>query len=103
MLTVAPGVVTRTWVGEDTTGAKVLGAGFGARDVAIGAGLWRALDAGEDARPWLLAGAASDAADLLATLAARSLDAALGRVGDGDGRRRGRGVSGVWAARQVAP
>ena len=74
VLTVTPGVVTRTWVGEATTGAKVLGAGFGARDVAIGAGLWRALDAGEDARPWLLAGAASDAADLLATLAAgRSL------------------------------
>src|SRR6478609_10307355 len=79
-LTVAPGLVARTWVGESTTGAKVLGAGFGARDVAIGAGLWRALDAGQDARPWLLAGAAADAADLLATLAAGRSLPLLGRA-----------------------
>ena len=80
VLTVTPGFVTKTWVGEATPGAKVLGAGFGARDVAIGAGLWRALDAGEDARPWLLAGAASDAADLLATLAAGGSIPRLGRA-----------------------
>ena len=39
-LTFAPRLVTRPWIGEvaDTTGAKVLSAGFGARDFAIGAG-----------------------------------------------------------------
>src|SRR6478609_6303429 len=80
-LTVAPGLVARTWVGESTTGAKVLGAGFGARDVAIGAGLWHALDSGAHTRPWLLAGAGGDVVDLVATLAARRSLPLLGRVG----------------------
>ncbi len=103
-LTVAPGLVARAWVGSDgaSTGAKVLGAGFGARDVAIGAGLWHALDTDGDARAWLLAGAAGDVADLVATLAARRSLPLLGRVGVAAVAATGAGLS-VWAARQVAP
>ena len=102
VLTVAPGLMTRAWVGESTTGAKVLGAGFGARDVAIGAGLWHALASGADARPWLLAGAAGDAVDLLATLAARRSLPWLGRVGVAGFAASGAALS-VWTARQVEP
>lgn len=104
VLTVTPGLVGRLWVGPDgaTTGAKVVGAGFGARDVAIGAGLWHALESGGDARSWLLAGAAGDAADLAATLLARRSLPLLGRVGVAAVAATGAGVS-VWAARQVAP
>ena len=103
-LTVAPALAARAWVGSDaaSTAVRVLGAGFGARDVAIGAGLWRALDTGADARPWLLAGAAGDAADLLATVAARRSLPRFGRVGAAAVAATGAGLS-VWAARQVAP
>ena len=102
VLIVAPGFVTRTWVGESTTGATVLGAGFGARDVAIGAGLWHALDSGADVRPGLLAGAAGDAVDLVATVAARRSLPLLGRVGVAAFAASGAALS-VWTARQVAP
>jgi hypothetical protein len=103
-LTVAPGLVGRVWVGPDggTTGAKVLGAGFGARDVAIGAGLWQALETGGDARSWLLAGAAGDAADLVASLAARRSLPLLGRTGVVAVAAGGAALS-LWAARQLAP
>jgi hypothetical protein len=101
VLTVAPGLVSRMWVGDATTATKVLGAGFGARDVAIGAGLWRALDEGRDVKPWLLAGAAGDVADLVATLAARRSLPPLGVLVSGVAAA-GAGLS-VWAARQVAP
>jgi len=72
-LTFAPQLVTRPWIGEvaDTTGAKVLSAGFGARDVAIGAGTANALRSGEGVREWLIAGVLTDTVDLVATLAGR--------------------------------
>ena len=100
-LTVAPGLVGRTWVGADgaTKGARVMGAGFGARDVAIGAGLWRALDSGADTRPWLLAGGAGDVVDLVATLAARRSLPLLGRVGVAAFAASGAALS-VWTARR---
>ena len=103
-LVAAPGLAGRAWVGAEgaTTGAKVLGAGFGARDVAIGSGLWRALERGEDASGWLLAGAAGDVADLLATLAARRSLPVLGRLGVPVLAASGAALS-VWAARQLAP
>ena len=102
VISVAPGLVTRIWVGEVTTATKVLGAGFGVRDVAIGAGLWRALDTGGDARPWLLAGAAGDVADFAATFAARRSLPLVGRIGVAAFAASGAALS-VWAARQVAP
>jgi hypothetical protein len=72
-LAFAPQVVTRPWIGAvaDTTGAKVLSAGFGARDLAIGAGTANALRAGGNVREWLLAGVLTDTADLVATVAGR--------------------------------
>lgn len=103
-LVVTPGLAGRAWVGSagSSTGAKVLGAGFGARDVAIGGGLWRALERGEDPSGWLLAGAAGDVADLLATLAARDSLPLVGRLGVPVLAASGAALS-VWAARQLAP
>ena len=72
-LAFTPGLVTRPWIGEvaDTTGARVLSAGFGARDVAVGLGTANALRSGVSVREWLLAGVLTDTADLVATLAGR--------------------------------
>jgi hypothetical protein len=66
----APKWTGRTWVGRfaDTPGAKTITRGFGARDIAIGAGLLSALESGNDPRPWLLMGAAADAGDAVSTL-----------------------------------
>jgi hypothetical protein len=100
-LTIAPGLVARSWIGSDATrtGAKVLSAGFGARDVAIGAGLLHALDNGGDPRPWLVVGAAGDLADMLATLAARR-SLPFGRIGVAAVAASGAGLS-LWAARKA--
>jgi hypothetical protein len=72
-LVLAPKLVLRPWIGEvgNTTGARALGAGFGARDVVIGAGAIHALSTGGPIRPWLLGSALSDAVDFTATIAAR--------------------------------
>jgi hypothetical protein len=101
-LVVAPRLVTRPWVGgvADTTGGRVLSAGFGARDMAIGAGLARALTTGGPARGWLLAGAFTDAADLTATLAARHSLPRFGVLSAGALAATGV-VAGLWAARAL--
>jgi len=68
----APARIPAAWVGRDArrAGVQVFALAFGARDAAIGGGVLTA--GGPDAaRPWVLAGAASDAADLLATLRSR--------------------------------
>jgi hypothetical protein len=72
-LVLAPKLVLRPWIGEvgNTTGGRVLGAGFGARDLAMGAGAIHALRTGGPVRPWLLASAIVDAVDFAATFAAR--------------------------------
>jgi len=66
----APKWTGRTWVGRqaDTSGAKTITRGFGARDAAIGLGLLMALEDGKGASRWLVAGALSDAGDTLSTL-----------------------------------
>ena len=71
-LLLAPGPVARSWIGDAGRLAPVqaLARGFGARDVALGVGVLRALEAGDPVRPWLRASAASDAADAVATVAA---------------------------------
>jgi hypothetical protein len=68
----APERAGATWIGDEAKrpGPQVLGAAFGARDAAIGAGVL-ATAGGDAVRPWLLAGAVSDAVDLVATLRAR--------------------------------
>ena len=68
-LMAAPARFAAGWIGEvaDRPGAQVPLASLGARDVAIGLGGAWALG-NDDARPWLLAGALADAADLAATI-----------------------------------
>src|SRR3954453_23754810 len=73
VLVLAPKRILRPWIGDvaDTTGGRVIGAAFGARDLAMGAGTVHALSTGAPGRPWLLASAVVDAVDFGATLAAR--------------------------------
>jgi hypothetical protein len=72
-MALAPGIVAGAWVGgvADRRDGQTLAIGLGARDVAIGLGMLRALRSGRGARPWLRAGMVADAADLVATLRAR--------------------------------
>ena len=81
-LLVAPGPAARTWIGDASTLApvKALTRGFGARDLALGVGVLRALEAGDPVRPWLRASAASDAADAVANIVAFRQLPKLGRV-----------------------
>lgn len=70
-----PDRLTGPWVGGAEAlrpGAQVLGPAMGSRDLAIGLGTLTAVRRGSGARPWLLASAAGDVADLLATLRNRS-------------------------------
>ncbi len=72
-LMAAPAVVTRHWVGEaegDRLGTRVMAAGLGVRDLVIGAGVLASLGSG-NGRPWLVASAAADLGDLVATLRSR--------------------------------
>ncbi len=71
-LLAAPGRVARSWVGDDagSPGGAVAVRGLGARDLALAAGTAVVSRRGGDVRPWLVATAASDAADVCATLAA---------------------------------
>ena len=71
-LLATPGRVARPWVGADaeSAGGAVALRGLGARDLALSVGVAAAAWSGGDARPWLAACAASDAADLTATLVA---------------------------------
>lgn len=71
-LTLAPRLTGRTWLGDvvDQPAVAVAVRSLGARDVAIGAGLVRAVDRGADTGPWLFASVAADAADAIGTLLA---------------------------------
>jgi len=102
-LAVAPGLAARGWIGSAsaTPGARVLARGFGARDVAIGAGALMALNHGGPARDWMLAGALADFGDLAATLAAGRALPPLGRFGVAALATSGAVLS-LWAARELA-
>ena len=71
-MSLAPGRSFRAWVGADAdrTGTKVVGAGFGARDFALGAGLVWALRRQEPAHAWLVGAAVSDVADFAGSVLA---------------------------------
>ena len=73
-LTVAPALAARGWIGDDAsrTGTKVMAAGLGVRDMALGIGLLVALNQDGPARGWLEGAALADAVDFAATLAAGS-------------------------------
>lgn len=79
-LVVAPGLLRWLWLGDDARrpAVKAIIRGFGARDVALGAGAYLALTADkpddEAVSRWLTLSGASDAVDFAATvLAARHL------------------------------
>lgn len=77
-LVLAPRFAGSRWIGEGARapGVAILARALGIRDLALGAGALQALSAGEPVRPWVLAGAASDGVDLVATaLAAPSIGA----------------------------
>jgi hypothetical protein len=69
-----PSVPARPWVGAaaDDLTTRVFGRALGARDVALGLGALAALRGqgagGGSARPWVAAGALSDALDVVASL-----------------------------------
>jgi hypothetical protein len=101
-LVLAPKLVLRPWIGDvgNATGARVLGAGFGARDVAVGAGAIHALRTGGQVRPWLLGSAFCDAVDLAATFVARR---ALPRGAAATCILAGTGVAAsLWTARELS-
>jgi hypothetical protein len=71
-LFLAPRKATRMWTGSDDVEfpVDVAARGMGARDIALGIGTLIALESGANPRGWLEAGALSDAADAIGTLAA---------------------------------
>jgi hypothetical protein len=74
-LLAAPGPAARRWLGDvsDAPGAQVAIAGLGGRDLALGLGtLWALGGRKRRSRPWLVASAGADAADLVSTLRSRS-------------------------------
>ena len=66
-----PSLAGPTWIGRAGSlgGARIVAAGLGARDVALGLGTLTTMDDDAAARRWLRAQFASDLADFLATLA----------------------------------
>jgi hypothetical protein len=101
-LLVAPGRIAATWTGRDgaTAAGRVLAAGLGARDVAIGVGTAWALGQGFGAGAWLRAGAVGDAVDCLMTLRSRdSLPALRGLAVAA--LAAGGALSGAWLSGEV--
>ncbi|HEX5782511.1 MAG TPA: hypothetical protein VFX80_11350 [Solirubrobacteraceae bacterium] len=73
-LLTAPGPVGKRWLGDasERPGAQVAISGLGARDLAVGLGaLWALGGRRRGARAWLIASAAADLADLVATVRLR--------------------------------
>lgn len=62
----------RSWLGDvvDEPGGRVAVRALAARELVLGAGVIRALDRGDDLRPWLTWSALVDSTDALVTLAA---------------------------------
>jgi hypothetical protein len=68
----APHKVIKAWTGEDapSVSARVVGRGFGGRDLALAVGTLITLKDERALATWLKAGALADAADAAGTLAA---------------------------------
>ena len=101
-LLAAPGKVGAGWIGPEAelSSTKVFARAFGARDLALALGALHALRDGRSAGPWLWAGVLSDAADLVATLAAGRSLPPVGRAA-GVAVAGGVTVAGVWLAREL--
>jgi len=71
-LVALPGRAGAGWIGDAATdpAVKVFTRALGIRDLVVGLGTAKALDAGEPARSWVVLGAACDAVDFAATLLA---------------------------------
>ena len=85
-LLAAPGPAGKRWLGDvsEQPGARVAISGLGARDLAVGLGtLWALSGRRRTARPWLIASAGADAADLLSTLRARNGLSSAAFIGTG--------------------
>lgn len=81
-LMLAPKRLGRVWLGapaQQSATATVVRC-LGARDIALGVGLARAIESGGDPRPWVLAAGAADACDAIATAAAWRELPATGRA-----------------------
>ena len=67
-----PHKLIEAWTGEDATAvsARVVGRGFGGRDLALAVGTLITLKDERTLATWLTAGALADAADAVSTLAA---------------------------------
>jgi hypothetical protein len=71
-LVASPGRFAGIWIGEDASrpATQVAVRALGVRDAAIGAGIVATADDSRRLRPWLVAAAASDLVDLVATVGA---------------------------------
>jgi hypothetical protein len=96
-LTAAPERAGASWIGRDARrpGARVMTRAMGARDLAIGLGAAYTAGQGYGAKPWQLAGALADTADLVATLRARDALPSTAVVGVG-AVAAGSAVLGLW-------
>jgi hypothetical protein len=101
-LAVAPGVAGRGWIGAAAAspGTQAITTAMGARDLAIALGALRSIRAGSGVRPWLLAGALADGADLVATLRARGAIPPAAAVGVA-ALAAGSTAVGLWLAREL--
>lgn len=101
-LVAVPARAASGWVGEAARrpGTQVALASVGARDVALGAGAAWAVGGGDGAKPWLLASAASDLVDLLATLRHRDALSTSAVIGVG-ALAGGSAAVGLWLANEL--
>jgi hypothetical protein len=99
----APEQVTQRWLGEHARhpAVRYLAHSLGARDLALGMLALATLRDGRFAAQAQLACATADAADALATIAAREELPAAGAIGT-VAVAGGAAVAGVWLARELA-
>jgi hypothetical protein len=101
-LMAAPAKATTGWIGDVARrpGTQVPVTSLGARDIAIGVGGAWAVQGGDGAAPWLLAGAVADLADLAATLRHRDALPTSGVVGVST-LAAGAAAAGLWLAAEL--
>ncbi len=103
-LLLAPGRIGTAWLGAEarTGAARTALRAMGARDLGIALGALSASERGESLVPWVLAGAAADGVDAVATVAAFSQLHPRGRwllLGVAGAAA----AAGIWAAGLLAP
>ena len=101
-LVAVPGRAAAGWVGDDSRrpGAQVALVAVGARDIVLGLGTAWAVGGKDGSKPWLLASAGGDLADLLATLHHRDALARNAVIGVG-ALAGSAGAVGLWLASEL--